>query len=150
MTSVSNDNESADARRNPGLLVDAALAGYMDCFNRGLYFEAHEVLEKLWLPQRQGPNGLFLKGLIQFAGAFVHVQKGRAAPAISLLRLADRCLSTYPGIHCRVQVAVVRNQIRDWLRSIESAQGPVSALFEGRQPMITLDEARSERKQDQK
>ena len=30
---------------------DRRYLGYFDCFNRQHYFEAHEVLEALWLPQ---------------------------------------------------------------------------------------------------
>jgi predicted metal-dependent hydrolase len=55
--------------------LDAHYAGYFDCFNRQLFYEAHEVLEHLWLKDKYGPNGAFYKGLIQLAGAFVHLQK---------------------------------------------------------------------------
>ena len=61
---------------------------YFECFNQQRFFEAHDVLEALWLPQRQGPNGSFYKGLIQLAGAFVHWQKQRPGPAVALFKLA--------------------------------------------------------------
>lgn len=64
------------------------LAGYLDCFNHGRFFEAHHVLEELWLPRRGKADANFLKGLIQLAGAFVHLQKSRPAPALALFRLA--------------------------------------------------------------
>ena len=64
--------------------LDAHYLGYFACFNRQLFFEAHEVLEQIWLPQRHGPNGAFYKGLIQLAGAFVHLQKNRSGPAAAL------------------------------------------------------------------
>jgi len=42
---------------------DPRYLGYFECFNRQCFFEAHEVLEALWLPQRQGgPTALFTKG----------------------------------------------------------------------------------------
>ena len=44
---------------------------YFECFNRQLYYEAHDVLEALWLVDKHTPNGAFYKGLIQLAGAFV-------------------------------------------------------------------------------
>src|SRR5258708_36602476 len=47
---------------------------YFACFNAGQYYEAHDVLEQLWLSCRD-ENALFYKGLIQVAGAFVHFQK---------------------------------------------------------------------------
>jgi hypothetical protein len=48
--------------------------GYFECFNRAEYYEAHDVLEHLWLQQRD-ENHAFFKGLIQVAGAFVHLRK---------------------------------------------------------------------------
>ena len=45
--------------------------GFFECFNRGEFYEAHDVLEQLWLADKEGPKGKFYKGLIQLAGAFV-------------------------------------------------------------------------------
>src|SRR5512138_3218123 len=73
--------------------------GYFECFNRGLYFEAHDVLEELWLQDRGGANDSFYKGLIQLAGAFVHLQKQRLQPAAALFRLAEANLQKYPREH---------------------------------------------------
>jgi hypothetical protein len=88
--------------------------GYFACFNRQLYFEAHEVLEGLWLPQRQGADGAFYKGLIQLAGAFVHLQKGRPRPAEALFKLARENLRKYPPIHQQLDIASVLALIEDW------------------------------------
>jgi predicted metal-dependent hydrolase len=63
----------------PGM--DPHYLGYFECFNQQLFYEAHDVLEELWLAQRRQPNDLFYKGLIQLAGAFVHLQKNRLKPA---------------------------------------------------------------------
>ena len=64
--------------------LDARYLGYFDCFNRELFYEAHDVLEDLWLLDRKGADGDYYKGLIQLAGAFVHLQKGRLKPCIAL------------------------------------------------------------------
>src|SRR4029079_18573679 len=79
--------------------VDAHYLGYFECFNRQLFFEAHEVLEELWLADRHGANGNFYKGLIQLAGAFVHLQKERPGPATALFKLAQANLQQYPAVH---------------------------------------------------
>ena len=68
--------------------LDPHYAGYFELFNRGKFFEAHDVLEHLWLPDRHGANGSFYKGLIQLAGAFVHLQRNRLRPAAALFKLA--------------------------------------------------------------
>lgn len=64
--------ESAEGR-------DPRYAGYIACFNAARYYDAHDVLEDLWLAE-PGADAAFYKGLIQFAGAFVHLQKHHARP----------------------------------------------------------------------
>ncbi len=94
---------------------DPHYLSYFECFNEQRFFEAHEVLEALWLPQRQGPNGSFYKGLIQLAGAFVHLQKNRLGPAVALFKLAQGNLRQYPATHEGLAVNDVLNLIEDWL-----------------------------------
>lgn len=74
---------------------DLRYAGYFELFNRGKFYEAHDVLEDLWLPVRKGQEGDFYKGLIQLAGAFVHLQKERLRPASALFKLARTNLGKY-------------------------------------------------------
>jgi predicted metal-dependent hydrolase len=100
---------------------DPRYLSYFECFNRQRFFEAHEVLEALWLPQRQGPNGLFYKGLIQLAGAFVHWQKNRPGPAVALLKLAQNNLRKYPGIHDGLSVENVLAMTDAWLKQLTVA-----------------------------
>ena len=80
-----------------------------------MFYEAHEVLEELWLRDKHGPNGAFYKGLIQLAGAFVHLQKNRLRPAAALFELALANLEKYPRRHQRLELAAVRRLIRKWL-----------------------------------
>jgi len=56
-----------------GSTHDPCYEGYFICFNEQNYYQAHDVLEHLWLKDR-GPAHRFFKGLIQLAGAFVHLQ----------------------------------------------------------------------------
>lgn len=92
-------------------------AGYFVCFNRGEYYEAHDVLEHLWL-QCEDDNEPFYKGLIQFAGAFVHLRKHhqrpehpkdgrRLAPASRLFDLTTANLAPFAPRHLRLDVAFV-------------------------------------------
>src|ERR1043166_3576122 len=74
----------------------AQYLGYFECFNRQLFYEAHDVLEELWLAEgRNAANYGFYKGLIQFAGAFVHLQKKRRGPAVALFKLSRSYLSIF-------------------------------------------------------
>src|SRR3984957_11468493 len=108
--------------------IDPHYLGYFDCFNRGLYYEAHDVLEQLWLKDRQGPNGAFYKGLIQLAGAFVHLQKQRLRPSAALFKLAQANLQKYPSPHEHLDVAEVLNSVARWLEKLESTKYAVNPL----------------------
>jgi predicted metal-dependent hydrolase len=121
-----------------GRELDAHYLGYFECFNRRLYYEAHDVLEELWLPQRHGPNGPFFKGLIQLAGAFVHLQKHRLRPASSLFKLAAANLEKYTGVHERLEVRAVLDLIRTWLQQLEAGRFEVNPLSLDTAPSLKL------------
>jgi predicted metal-dependent hydrolase len=121
--------------------LDAHYLGYFECFDRQLYFEAHDVLEELWLADRSGPNYSFYKGLIQLAGAFVHLQKNRLRPAAALFKLADANLEKYPTLHERLHVANVRRLIHDWLQRLEAGNFECNPLVPGAEPKLKLDSA---------
>lgn len=63
-------------------------------WRHGLYFEAHEVLEPHWLAT-SGEEREGLKGLIQAAGVYVHLEAGHDAAAVSLARKAAARLQRY-------------------------------------------------------
>jgi predicted metal-dependent hydrolase len=123
-----------------GQALDARYLGYFECFNRGLYYEAHDVLEDLWLATRHGSNGSFYKGLIQLAGVFVHLQKGRVRPAASLLRLARGHLEKYPAIHERLAVNDTLALIADWVERLETAGATRNPLSPETAPRLALVE----------
>jgi predicted metal-dependent hydrolase len=114
--------------------------GYFDCFNQQLFFEAHEVLEELWLPDRHGPNGAFYKGLIQLAGAFVHLQKRRRGPAAALFKLALANLAPYPAIHEQLELKDVLELIEGWLQRLQEDNGD-NLLKDGGIPRLRLRSA---------
>ncbi|HEX4647091.1 MAG TPA: DUF309 domain-containing protein [Verrucomicrobiae bacterium] len=118
--------------------LDAHYLGYFECFNRGLFYEAHDVLEELWLADRQGPNHLFYKGLIQLAGAFVHLQKNRLRPSAALFKLALANLQKYPSVHERLDVAQVLSLIQEWLRELEGKQFAINPLTSANAPKLEL------------
>lgn len=117
---------------------DRHYLGFFHCFNKQLFFEAHEVLEELWLPQRGGPNDLFYKGLIQLAGAFVHVQKGRRQPALSLLGLARQNLKRFPKIYEGLDLSVVLALINRWASELDRQTGLVATPEKEAWPTLRL------------
>jgi hypothetical protein len=115
---------------------DPCYLGYFRCFNAGEYYEAHDVLEHLWL-QGPGENFAFYKGLIQLAGAFVHLSKQRERPdhptdgrrlfpAVRLFRLAAGNLAGYGDRHEGLDLAAVHALIGHWVNAIESADYAVN------------------------
>src|ERR1041384_6369649 len=97
-----------------GQARDAHYLGYFACFNEGLYYEAHDVLEEMWLPARGKPADHFYKGLIQLAGAFVHLQKNRLGPSNALFNLAKAHLPKYPARYENLEVGRALDLIAQW------------------------------------
>jgi predicted metal-dependent hydrolase len=121
-----------------GWELDAHYLGYFDCFNRRLFYEAHDVLEDLWLSDRHGPNGSFYKGLIQLAGAFVHLQKNRLRPAAALFKLARANLEKYPREHEHLDLQAVGGLIAKWLADLESSKFEINPLTDKNAPQLLL------------
>jgi hypothetical protein len=88
---------------------------FFRCWNEQRYYEAHDVLEQLWL-KTDSSDADFFKGLIQAAGAFVHLQKNfehpshpkhgrRLQPAVRLFQLAEKHLTPYAPVRHAFDVA---------------------------------------------
>jgi predicted metal-dependent hydrolase len=126
-----------------GQALDAHYLGYFVCFNGGLFYEAHDVLEELWLGCRRGPNDAFYKGLIQLAGAFVHLQKHAAArprlrPSAALLKLARANLVPYAPRHEHLELEPVLGLIEQWLGRLEAGEFRRNPLDENPPPRLEL------------
>ena len=117
-------------------------AGFFYAFNHQLYFEAHEVLEALWLKRKGEENWAFYKGLIQLAGAFVHMQKQRLGPAASLLRLARANFVPYGDFYESFPIKATTDRIHRWLQKLESSNYTANPLLEEGPPQLTLVESR--------
>lgn len=100
------------------------LAG-VDLFNRGEYFDAHEVWEDLWL-DCPGADRRFYQSLIQAAVALYHWGNGNAAGATRLFQSGKRYMAPYRPTHHGLAVDEFWRQMTDRL----TAGGPA--------PRITL------------
>jgi predicted metal-dependent hydrolase len=101
--------------------LDPHYSGYFELFNEQKFYEAHDVLEHIWLKDKLGPNGSFYKGLIQLAGAFVHLQKNRLKPAAALFKLAQTNFEKYPHQHEHLDLVTALKLIGAWVHELESA-----------------------------
>jgi predicted metal-dependent hydrolase len=100
--------------------MDPLLQHGIALFNRGEYFECHEVLEEAWTPER-GARRLFLQSLIHMAVGFYHHQRGNPEGASRQLRKGLRKLGAYLPVCERVDTARLEREVRLVLREIERA-----------------------------
>lgn len=102
---------------NGELAIRPYYRAFFRSWNEQQYYEAHDVLEQLWL-NTDSTDAFFFKGLIQAAGAFVHLQKHfehplhakhsrRLPPAVRLFRLAERNLSSFAPSHHGLNVTAL-------------------------------------------
>ena len=122
LTAEQVDPKQADIAKHPFYRT------FFQCWNQQRYYEAHDVLEQLWL-NTDTNDDQFFKGLIQAAGAFVHLQKHfehpthakhsrRLQPAVRLFRLAERNLSIFAPKHHGLDVAAVCELLRSYVDQI--------------------------------
>jgi predicted metal-dependent hydrolase len=114
-----SDKAAAALASFEGDEIDAHYLAYFELFDQHCFFEAHEVLEQLWLPARTQPEGAFYKALIQLAGGFVHAQKSRLGPARALFKLSLANLGSYPEIYQGFAVGSLRRLLAQWLLRLE-------------------------------
>src|SRR5262249_11026213 len=74
--------------------MDPRLEEFIRLFNSKEFFDAHEVLEGLWL-ETEGEGKEFYKGLIQCAVAFVHLDRANFRGATKLYKTACGYLNRY-------------------------------------------------------
>ena len=134
--------------------IDALLAGFADlpgfdrhyvgffrCFNAQLYYEAHDVLEEVWLPIRGQAQARFYQGLIQMAGGFVHLQKQRLGPAARLFALALANFEPYPSPHAGINLDVIREICRAHRQAVLDSGETLNPWSKDHAPQLALPSA---------
>ena len=110
---------------------------YFRLFNTQAYYEAHDMLEHIWLGS-EGERYLFYKALIQFAGGFVHLQHHhrepehrihgrRLRPAARLFRRSAELLGGVPADYEGIaidEVVTMALASADALESADFADNP--------------------------
>lgn len=104
---------------------------YFRLFNAQEYYEAHDVLEHIWL-EAEGERYVFYKALIQFAGGFVHLQHHhrdpahrihgkRLCPAARLFRRSAGLLAKFPPIYEGLTLSEVTAMALSAAEALESS-----------------------------
>ena len=113
---------------------------FFQLWNAQKYYEAHDVLEQLWLAEKNAELARFYQALIQAAGAFVHLQKNfqqpshakhgrRLRPATRLLELALRNLESLPNEFQALDLVQFRKilvRYRDEIIAVDFKRNPWS------------------------
>jgi len=100
----------------------------VELFNRGEYWEAHEVWEDLWI-REETELKLFYQGLIQVAGAFHHLGNGNWGGMKSLLEDGTAKLARYRPFAQGINVDGLLAELAPW--------GDLAAARTGRAPPVT-------------
>jgi len=142
-TTLENVNpELAGVEKNP------YYRAFFRRWNEQRYYEAHDLLEQLWL-NTKSPDIVFFKGLIQAAGAFVHLQKHfehpshakhgrRLSPAVRLFRLANRNLSQFTPRHHGLDVAAFCQLLRGFADRIVASDYKINPWSPETAPKLQL------------
>jgi predicted metal-dependent hydrolase len=120
---------------------DRHYAGFFRCFNAQLYYEAHDVLEEVWLPIRGQAQARFYQGLIQMAGGFVHLQKQRLGPAARLFALALANFEDYPARHAGIDLEAIREICRHHRQAVIDSGETRNPWSKDRAPQLALPES---------
>jgi len=111
---------------------------FFQLWNAQKYYEAHDVLEQLWLVEKNVELARFYQALIQAAGAFVHLQKNfeqpshakhgrRLQPATRLFALALRNLEGLPDEYHALDLVQFRKLVlgyRDAIIAVDFKNNP--------------------------
>src|SRR4051794_17090568 len=130
--SLAADESSGGAT---GIAAHPYYRAFFRCWNEQRYYEAHDVLEQVWLHDPISPeDAQYFKGLIQAAGAFVHLQKHyehpthpkhgrRLGPAVRLFRLAEKNLAPFGNARHDLDLAGFRELLSRYRGAVEAGGG---------------------------
>ncbi len=127
-------------------------AAFFRLWNERRYYEAHDVLEQLWLKEENAETARFFQALIQAAGAFVHLQKNfeqphhakhsrRLRPATRLFALALRNLEGLPNEFRRLNLISFRQLLTHVREEILEKNFLANPWTPANAPRLTLQEA---------
>ncbi len=104
----------------------------VEFFNKGYYFEAHDVFEEIWMDAR-GKSRPFYQGLVQLATGFYHFRMANLKGAQSQLKKGCGKLEAFAPQYQMVSVSKL-------LRSVSACLEQIEAARTGDGPCVNLDE----------
>ena len=120
---------------HPPSPLPEALLEFVALFNRGAYWESHELLEGPW---REGRSE-FYHGLILYASAFVHVQRGNPRGIVAQLEKAERHLAPYRPAYLGLDVNELLSHAARCREVVAAHEGAERAAWAALVPAIHLE-----------
>ena len=96
----------------------------VELFNSGEYWEAHEVWEAEWTPDRKGPDSGFYKGLIQIAAGCLHYTRHNRRGAVNKWRSGAAYLRPYLPVHHGLNLVLLVGAAAAFLDVMERPEFP--------------------------
>ena len=105
--------------------------------NQGQYWQCHETLERIWLPEHY-PLRLFYHGLIKVAVGLLHLERHNRHGALVKLRDAEYTLAPFRPRFMGVDTERLRRDILERLAILPEG-GTVDWEAVDRLPAVTID-----------
>jgi predicted metal-dependent hydrolase len=104
--------------------MTAGLQRGIDLFNSGRYWDAHEAWELEWMPDRQGPDAGFYKGLIQVAAGCLHYGRQNRRGAMNKWRSGADYLRPFLPSHLGVLLSPLVATVDGYLAALQPPVWP--------------------------
>jgi predicted metal-dependent hydrolase len=104
--------------------MTAGLQRGIDLFNSGRYWDAHEAWELEWMPDRQGPDAGFYKGLIQVAAGCLHYGRQNRRGTLNKWRSGADYLRPYLPSHRGVLLSPLVVTVDQFLAAMQPREWP--------------------------
>ena len=91
-------------------MPDALLQQGIEEFNRGHFFEAHELWEEAW-NEVVGEEKRFYQGLVQLAAGYHKLSLAQENGARKLLERGNQTLRDFPAAYAGIDLAALRETV---------------------------------------
>jgi predicted metal-dependent hydrolase len=104
--------------------MNAGLKQGIELFNTGRFWDAHEAWERVWMPDRKGPDAGFYKGLIQVAAGCLHYGRRNRRGAVNKWRSGAGYLRPYLPGHLGVRLSPLVASVDGYLEAMKPGEWP--------------------------
>jgi len=112
----------------------------LELFNRGFYFECHDIWEEIW-GDAKGKNKIFYQALIMSAVSLYHFGNENLEGALSCLQKAERQFSQLPEAFLGLNVGRFVGQMKQFFDGMSATQTELTAeLLTKPKPKIVMEE----------